>query len=247
MLSQIRHSQHARVACYGALALVALGRFQAPLCAQQREPAIEVYGLAGTYFFGNSSNLLKNGEWRPQIALGALFPMGPKWAVLVDGSRSRLQVQEGLHSPSSYTGTAAFYQPNPGIPDEDHTTQRLIAILPSVVRLWRRERFSLYLGGGLGFESQSQLIRHRLVTELPGPEGERPVDDMGNFTYGTLVRAGEFTETADVVTNGTLILRGGVLVNLAPRIVFRAGYSLLPAYVDTPASQSLEVGIGYRF
>ena len=101
MLSQIRHSRRARVACCGALALVALGRFQAPLRAQQREPAIEVYGLAGAYFFGNSSNLLKNGAWRPQIALGALFPVGPKWAVLVDGSRSRLQVQEGLHSPAA--------------------------------------------------------------------------------------------------------------------------------------------------
>ena len=156
-------------------------------------------------------------------------------------------MQEGLHSPHSYTGTAAFYQRNPGIPDEDHSTQRLIAVLPSLVRLWRRERFSLYLGGGLGCESQSQSIRHRLVTELTDPDGERPVDEMGGFTYGTLVRAEEFTETTDVVTSSTLILRGGVLVSLAPRVVFRAGYSFLPAYIDTPASQSLDVGIGYRF
>ena len=72
MLSRIRHSHRARVACC-ALALFAL---QAPLRAQQRDPAIEVYGLTGAYFFGNSSNLLKNGEWRPQIALGGLFPPG---------------------------------------------------------------------------------------------------------------------------------------------------------------------------
>ena len=246
MLSRICHSRRARVACF-ALALSAPCQFQAPLCAQQRDPAIEVYGLTGAYFFGNSSNLLKGGEWRPHIALGALFPFGPKWAVLVDANRSKLQVREGLHSPESYTGTATFYQRNPGIPDEDQTTQRLIAVLPSVVRLWRRERFSLYFGGGLGFESQSQLIRHRLVSELAVPDGERPVDALGEFTYGTLVRAKEFTETTDVVTSSTLILRGGVLVNLAPRVVFRAGYSFLPAYIDTPASQSLDVGIGYRF
>ena len=136
---------------------MALRLFEEPLYAQQRDPAIEVYGLTGAYFFGNNPNLLKNGEWRAQVALGTLLPLGSKWAVLVDGNLSKLKVNEGVHSPESYTATSAFYKRNPGIPDEDFTTQRLIAVLPSVVRLWRRERFSIYLGGGLGVESQAQL------------------------------------------------------------------------------------------
>ena len=70
---------------------------------------------------------------------------------------------------------------------------------------------------------------------------------MGNFTFGTLVRAEEFVDTKDVVMSVALILRGGVLVNLAPHVVLRMGYSFLPSYLDAPAPQSLEVGIGYRF
>ena len=44
-----------------------------------------------------------------------------------------------------------------------------------------------------------------------------------------------------------IIFKAGILLNLAPRIVLRAGYSHVITYLDAPASKSLEAGIGYRF
>ena len=96
------------------------------------------------------------------------------------------------------------------------------------------------LGGGFGLEHQSQLIRYRPVDELA-------VTDEGEITFGPLVRAEAFIDSRDVVTSGAWILRGGVPVNLSARIVLRAGYWFLPVYLDAPAPQSIEVGIGYRF
>ena len=77
-----------------------------PLCAQQRDPAVEIYGLMGTYYFGNSQNVLKNREWKPQVGVGALFPVGSKWALMIDGVTSRLEVNEGPHGP--YTDHSFF-------------------------------------------------------------------------------------------------------------------------------------------
>ena len=227
--------------------LLASGVLVRPLRAQQSESAIEVYGLTGAYFFGNDPHILKNRDWRPQIGVGALFPFGSKWAALIDGNYSKLRLNEGLHHPDTYHPASAFYKRNPGIPNEDVTTQHMIAILPAVARLWRKERYSIYIGAGLGLEHQSQLIRHRPVKEVVDPDGEPPVDSMGNLTFGRLVRADEFVESKDTVASMLLILRGGLLVRLAPRVVLRVGYSFLPAYLDAQAPQSVEVGIGYRF
>ena len=47
-----------------------------PLCAQQRDPAVEIYGLMGTYYFGNSQNVLKNREWKPQVGGGRSVSSG---------------------------------------------------------------------------------------------------------------------------------------------------------------------------
>ena len=115
-----------------------------PLCAQQRDPAVEIYGLMGTYYFGNSQNVLKNREWKPQVGVGALFPVGSKWALMIDVVTSRLEVNEGPHGPYTDHSFSEFYRVNPGVQNNDLTTQRLIAILPSFVRLWRRDRFSIY-------------------------------------------------------------------------------------------------------
>ena len=41
-----------------------------PLDAEQPERAAEVYGLIGSYRFGNKSNVLKGDEWNPQAAGG---------------------------------------------------------------------------------------------------------------------------------------------------------------------------------
>ena len=207
-----------------------------PLCAQQRDPAVEIYGLTGAYYFGNRSNVLKGGEWNLQLGVGSLFPLGSKWAVMIDGVTSHLEVNEGPHGPYDGHPFSEFYRVNPGIQNNDVTTQRLISILPSIVRLWRRDRLSIYIGLGLGFEQQRQLIRYQPALQQENPDGSR-----------ILVRAEEFRESRDVVSVMPLNFRAGILMSLAPRVVVRAGYSQIVAYVDTAASRSLEVGIGYRF
>ena len=200
---------------------------------------MEFYGLTGAYYFGNRANVLKRGEWNPQAAVGVLFPLGSRWAVLTDGVTSRLEVNEGPHGPYDSHPYSDFYRVNPDVRNEDVTTQRLIAILPSIIRLWRRDRFSIYLGGGLGLEHQRQLIRYRPIREHP---------DVRDLTgHSLLVRAEGFVDSKDSVSTTALLFRAGLLVNLTPRVVLRGGYSHILGYVDTPASRSLEVGIGYRF
>ena len=54
-------------------------------------------------------------------------------------------------------------------------------------------------------------------------------------------------DSRDTVLVMSLNFRAGILLNLAPRVVLRGGYSHIITYLDTPASKSLEVGIGYRF
>ena len=206
------------------------------LSAQQRDPAIEIYGLTGSYYFGNRSHVLKGGEWKPQFGAGGVFPLGSRWALMIDGVTSHLEVNEGPHNRYTYHPFTEFYRLNPGIQNNDRTTQRLISVLPSIVRLWRRDRFSIYVGLGLGFEQQRQLIRYQPAHEQERPDGSR-----------ILVRSEEFVESRDVVSIMPFNLRAGVLVSLAPRVVLRAGYSQIVGYVDTPASRSMEVGIGYRF
>ena len=221
-----------------ALILAAIAQLcvSAALRAQQRDPAVEIYGLTGGYYFGNKSNVLKGGEWNPQIGGGISVPVGRRWAVMIDGVTSHLEVNEGPHGPYTDHPFSEFYRLNPGVQNNDVTTQRLIAVLPSLVRLWRRDRFSFYAGGGLGLERQRQFIRYQPALPQENPDGS-----------SVLVRSEEFAESRDTVSTLPLILRGGVLVSLAPRIVLRAGYSHILAYVDTFASRSLEMGIGYRF
>lgn len=219
-------------ALLAAIALLLLSG--GPLRAQQRDPAVEIYGLTGAYYFGNRSNALKGGKWNPQAGAGFLIPLGSHWAVLTDGVTSRLEVNEGLHGPYDDHPYSEFYRVNPDVRNEDVTTQRLVAVLPSIIRLWRRDRFSIYFGGGLGLEHQRQRIRYRPVREHSDGSG-------------LLVRAEGFVDFRDSVSAVPLLFRAGMLVSLTPRLVFRSGYSHILGYLDAPASRSLEVGIGYRF
>ena len=181
------------------LAATALQLFSgAPLCAQQRNPAVEIYGLSGAYYFGNRAHVLKGGEWKPQAGAGALLPLGSSWAVLIDGVRSRLEVNEGPQGPYDDHPYSEFYRVNPAVQNEDVATQRLIAVLPSVVRLWRRDRFSIYIGGGLGWEHQRQLIRYRPVDKREHPDGS-----------SLLVRAEGFVDSRDSVSAFPLLFRMG--------------------------------------
>jgi hypothetical protein len=195
-----------------ALISAAIGQLcsSTSLCAQQRDPAVEIYGLTGGYYFGNKAHVLKGGDWNPQIAGGILVPVARKWAVMVDGATSHLEVNEGPHGRYDDHPFSEFYRVNPGVQSNDVTTQRLIAVLPSVVRLWRRDRFSLYAGGGFGLERQNQFIRYQPVDSQENPGGS-----------SVLVRSEEFVESTDTVSTTPLIVRAGVLFNLAPRIVLR--------------------------
>ena len=99
----------------------------------------------------------------------------------------------------------------------------------------------------MGFEHQRQLIRYRPVNELSNSRGDDSAEFEEEFDYGPLVRSEEFVESKDVVTTAAIIVRGGVLINLSPRFVLRTGHSWILTYFDSPPSQSIEVGIGYRF
>ena len=136
-----------------------------------------------------------------------------------------------------YTMTipARSYRVNPGIQNNDLMTERLFAIPPSVARLWRRDRFCVYGGGGLGLERQSQYSRCHAAFPQENLDGN-----------SVLVCSEEFPDSRYTVSTFPLILRVGVLMSLAPRIVLRGGCSHILVYFDTFASRTLEVGIGHR-
>ena len=186
--------------------------------AQQREPAVEVYGIVGTYFHGNQSIAM---EWKPQFGAGILAPLGRNWGVLTDITTS------GLEEYWNFDGLTAT---NSG---SNYTRQRRIVLMPSLVRLWRRDRFSIYAGGGLGLEHERQ--RNRIRPIVGRDENLHPVV------------ADSFQNTSVSRVTGTLAVRAGVVVSLTPKIVLRTGFSVMPRYIDARASRSLEFGVGYRF
>lgn len=187
------------------------------LFAQQREPAFEVYGVSGTYFHGNQGT----EEWKPQFGAGVFLPLGRKWGALLDVTTS---VTEEFWKPDGLPGAG---------PDDNFTRERRIVLTPSIVRLWRWNRFSIYAGGGVGFEHERQRGRFRPI-----------VDRDEN---GQPILAEHFQDIHSNRTPKTLLLRTGVIVNLSRSAVFRAGFSLLPRYADEDASKSVELGVGFRF
>lgn len=188
----------------------------APALAQQRNRAFELYGLTGGYFHGNLS---ASHEWKPQAGGGVLAPLGRNWAVLFDVTTS------AVDGDLSVDG---FRAPDSG----NFVKERRVMLVPSAVRMWRRDRFSIYAGAGWAYEHERQHYRIRPIVG-------READDRAILGPPTEGRARR--------TDAMLALRFGGLVSLTPKIVFRAGFSLLPRYIDEAASKSMEVGIGYRF
>jgi hypothetical protein len=189
-----------------------------PAAAQQREPAIETYVLSGAYLHGNLSIA---ALWKPQWGGGVLLPVGSKWAGLIDVTTSLV---------------TAYWKHDgaPGAtPDDNFSRERRIVLSPSFVRLWRRERFSVYGGGGLGFEHERQQSRIRPIVAR---------DEQGRPVVGPV-----YVDYRANRTDATLVLRMGTVVSLSPRIVVRGDFALLPRYMDERASKSLAIGVGYRF
>jgi hypothetical protein len=73
--------------------------------------------------------------------------------------------------------TSAFeqywrYDGQPGAgPGDNFTRERRIVVIPSALRLWRRDRFSIYAGIGLGWEHRRQRDRLRKIIAR-GEHGE---------------------------------------------------------------------------
>lgn len=202
---------------WSALGLLAL--LAAPLSAQQSEPAVEVFALTGSYFHGNQATA---SRWRPQFGTGVIVPLGRRWATIFDVTTSAAETFWKQGSPPGLAG------PNDNVADE-----RLVVLTPSLVWMWRRGRFSLYGGGGGGFEHIRRQMRFRPT--------------IGHDENGLPILADEFQNTSSNRTHSTLLLRGGTIVSLTRRAVFRVEYSLLRKYIDERASSGVSVGIGYRF
>ncbi|MDP2325942.1 MAG: hypothetical protein Q8N51_18205 [Gammaproteobacteria bacterium] len=194
------------------------------VAAQQREPAIEVYGLVGGYVHGNMLLSVASlpPQWRPQFGGGVLAPLGRNWGLLFDATTS---VVEDYWKWEGHSGAG---------PGDNWSRVLRVSLVPSVVRLWRRDRFSIYAGAGPGFEHDRETNRFRRI--------------VARDERGQPIVAQEFTETR-VSKTGTAVLgfRAGAIVNLSRRVVLRSGYSYLRRYTDERASEGLEAGIGFRF
>lgn len=225
-----------------ALVLVALAAATPPLVAQQREPKIEVYGLSGIY-----ATEVNGGLFKPEVGAGVLLPLGSKWAALVDASVGVPRLNEYQWKPGEpYTVEAEFYRRNPHLTNEDVHWRRVTTIRPSIVRIWRRARVSIYAGAGFGLESEHYRRRNRRILVVHDKDGN-PVWERENDILPALVQAESFTTGEGWSHQKALIGRFGVLASLTPRIGVRGGYSCLVSYLEQPLSGAIEVGIGYRF
>ena len=214
-----------------------------PSAAQQREPRIEVHVLSGVYATEVDGGLLK-----PEIGAGVLVPLGSRWAALVDSTVGVPRLNEYMWEPGDPARLeAVFYMRNPHLSNEDEHWRRVTTIRPSIVRMWRRDRFSIYVGAGFGLESEHHRWRFQRINQVLDEEGNVVGRESEDDHLGTLVRAESFTTGDNWVHQKALIGRFGMLVNLAPRIVVRGGYSCLLSYLDEPLSGAIEASIGYRF
>ena len=220
-----------------------------PVRSQQPDPGPEVYGMTGTYYFANQSNLFKSRVWGPQGGAALLLPFKPKWSLLMDGQVSFVEVQEGLHNPLTGHPSVYFYRLNPHVPNEDFTTQSQMSIYPSLVRMVRKKRFAVYLGGGLGVTHLRQAITYRPVNGdvafLPESEaigGELQLDPERS----DLMRSESLEVGKDSILQLAPHFSGGVLLNISRRVRLRAGLVIHPTALDAPLGKSVLVGLGFR-
>jgi hypothetical protein len=194
--------------------------------AGQREPAFEVYALAGGYVHGNMllapQSFSLPPQWRPEVGAGLLAPLGRRWGVLFDVTSS---------SVADYWK----WDGEPGVgPGDNFARLHRITLFPSLVRLWRRERFSIYAGFGPGWEHNRES--HRLRRIIARDERGRPV----------LADRFEDRRASDTKL-APWGLRLGSIVGLSRRVTLRLGWSYLRRYADERGSTGIEAGIGWRF
>ena len=208
-----------------SLALSVLGL--TPAVGQEQDATLQVFFMGGPYSYGNlvisPQTTSIPEQWRPHIGVGALWvPRGRNWGALVDLTTSTRSFHWKWDGDTHGAG-----------PNDNFSRVRRISLVPSVVRLWRRETFSIYAGAGLGIEQDRE--RNRLRNIVSRDETGQPI------------LADEFTESNIKGSHGVLAFRGGILVSLNARIGVRFGYSYLRRYFDHDPAQGIEVGIGYRF
>lgn len=216
-----------------------------PLFAQPSDASIEVFGMTGAYYFAQESHLFKSRRSAPHFGAGTLIPMNSKWGILLDGQLSRLELNEGLHDPLAGHPSSIFYRVFTNIPNEDVTIQWQLSIFPSIVRTWRKDRFSVYLGGGLGCAYDHQTIKHRPVhgNFSVNADGELSLDPNDS----ELVRSEDFEVRTDAIFAPILHVSGGVIVSISKSLLFRSGLTINPTALDAPLAKSLQFGIGFRF
>ena len=218
-----------------------------PSVAQQREPRVEIYGLSGFY-----STSISWAPFTPQAGAGVLLPLGSKWAALVDVGASITQVDvysQFLNGPD--TQSHVFYRRNPHLTNEDESFARAVTLRPAVVRIWRQDRLSFWVGAGFGYEWERNRGRARHIRTVYDENGE-PLYKNEDDDFPVLVRDETFDAHDHWERRAMLIGNFGVSVDLTPRVVFRLGYSCLMSDPRTDSSLSslagaVEMGIGYRF
>jgi opacity protein-like surface antigen len=207
-------------------AVVLLGAAATGLAGQQAEPAVEVFFLTGGYVHGNlqlsPQAVSPSPQWRPQFGAGILAPLGKKWGALFDVTTSEME-------------TNWKWDGRPGAgPQDNFSHVRRVSFVPSIVRLWRRNRFTIYTGGGVGFEHDLESTRFRAILRRDAERDQ-------------VIVADEYTRLRAGKTRPALAFKAGVIVSLSRGLVVRSGYSHLRRYTDLGASHGLEAGIGYRF
>ena len=138
-----------------------------------------------------------------------------------------------------------FCERNPEAVNDDVRLRRYATLRPSLVRMLRQNRFSVYMGAGMGYEWYQVRDRFREVRHAHNDSGFLYVD--AEETVPVLVRDEEYTEWDDCGRSTVLIARFGVIADLAPRITVRAGYSCLMDDRDNSLAGAVEFGAGFRF
>lgn len=181
--------------------------------------------------------------FQPQAGAGVLVPLGRDWAVLVDLTGDTRQTDMIELFGDSYRHE--FYERNPEAVDDDVRLRRYATLRPSLVWMLRQNRFSVYIGAGMGFEWYQVRDRFREVRQARSDIGFLYEDP--DETVPVLVRDEQYTERDDLRRDIVLIARFGVITNLTPRITVRAGYSWLMDDPDNSLAGSVELGVGFRF